>query len=207
MYARIYRPACGRYWPLPHHAQRGREIKSVGGVELLRASTAYLFRFRKRRHYFVSVQRQDFLHRIHDSLTTEAENSLRHRTRTSLVASVSCAGNTRGCVHTIIVRFAIMRTVANTMRLNALCVHVWLLVSQCASKSVFTNSWAVEVRGGAKAADEVAQKHGFRNHGQVCIDSRYSDVPLFMIKTCIFLITGREHPKCLPFQACRYRQK
>lgn len=179
----------------------------MGGVELLRASTAYLFRFRKRRHYFVSVQRQDFLHRIHDSLTTEAENSLRHRTRTSLVASVSCAGNTRGCVHTIIVRFAIMRTVANMMRLNALCVHVWLLVSQCASKSVFTNSWAVEVRGGAKAADEVAQKHGFRNHGQVCIDSRYSDVPLFMIKTCIFLITGGEHPKCLPFQACRYRQK
>ena len=110
MYARIYRPACGRYWPLPHHAQRGREIKSVGGVELLRASTAYLFRFRKRRHYFVSIQRQDFLRRIHDSLTAEAENSLRHRTRTCLVASVSCAGNTRGCVHTIIVRFTIMRT-------------------------------------------------------------------------------------------------
>ena len=31
----------------------------------------------------------------------------------------------------------------------------------------YTNSWAVEVRGGPKAADELAKKHGFENRGQV----------------------------------------
>ena len=113
---------------LSHNAQRSYEIKSVGGIELLRASTAYLFRFRKRRHYFVSVQRQDFLRRIHASLTAEAENSLRHRTHTGLVASVSCAGNARGCVRTIIVRFTIMRTRCGWMHCVFMCGSLWASV-------------------------------------------------------------------------------
>lgn len=32
---------------------------------------------------------------------------------------------------------------------------------------VFTNSWAVEVTGGSEAADQLAAKHGFINHGSV----------------------------------------
>ena len=31
----------------------------------------------------------------------------------------------------------------------------------------YINSWAVKVRGGRKAADEVAQRNGFDNMGQV----------------------------------------
>ena len=66
-------------------------------------------------------------------------------------------------------------TVAFAMWLkSALCVHAWLLVSHCTSTSVFTNNWAVEVRGGTKAADKLAQKHGFRNYGQVRYSRWYS---------------------------------
>ena len=36
-----------------------------------------------------------------------------------------------------------------------------------AAKIRYSNSWAVEIRGGPEAADEMAQKHGFVNHGQV----------------------------------------
>ena len=32
----------------------------------------------------------------------------------------------------------------------------------------YTNSWAVQVVGGRRAADELARKHGLVNHGQVC---------------------------------------
>lgn len=49
--------------------------------------------------------------------------------------------------------------------MSAVCV--WLVVSRSASESVYMNSWAVEVRGGASAANEVALKHGFTNLGQV----------------------------------------
>ena len=31
----------------------------------------------------------------------------------------------------------------------------------------YTNSWAVEVRGGVEVADELARKHGFVNAGEV----------------------------------------
>lgn len=31
----------------------------------------------------------------------------------------------------------------------------------------FSNSWAIEVRGGLEIADEIAKKHGFINKGQV----------------------------------------
>lgn len=30
-----------------------------------------------------------------------------------------------------------------------------------------TNSWAVQVRGGSEVADRLAEKHGFKNMGQV----------------------------------------
>ena len=36
-----------------------------------------------------------------------------------------------------------------------------------AAEPRYTNSWAVEVRGGAEAADQLAQTHGFLNLGQV----------------------------------------
>ena len=33
---------------------------------------------------------------------------------------------------------------------------------------VYSNSWAVEVKGGHHVANELARKHGFVNKGQVC---------------------------------------
>ncbi len=41
------------------------------------------------------------------------------------------------------------------------------LQSVAAAKPRYTNSWAVEVSGGSLAADELANKHGFVNLGQV----------------------------------------
>uniref|UniRef100_A0AAY4BH94 Peptidase S8 pro-domain domain-containing protein n=1 Tax=Denticeps clupeoides TaxID=299321 RepID=A0AAY4BH94_9TELE len=35
------------------------------------------------------------------------------------------------------------------------------------SKGVYTNTWAVHVRGGAGEAERIARKHGFVNHGNV----------------------------------------
>ena len=35
-------------------------------------------------------------------------------------------------------------------------------------EAVFSNSWAVEVKGGHHVANELARKHGFINKGQVC---------------------------------------
>ena len=34
---------------------------------------------------------------------------------------------------------------------------------------LFSNSWAVEVRGGPEVADDLARKHGFVNRGQVSV--------------------------------------
>ena len=36
-----------------------------------------------------------------------------------------------------------------------------------AREEVYSNSWAVEVRGGHHVADALAKKHGFINKGQV----------------------------------------
>ena len=47
-----------------------------------------------------------------------------------------------------------------------------LLTWQCVvakEKDRYSNSWAVEVRGGAEKAEELARKHGFTNLGQVGI--------------------------------------
>ena len=38
-----------------------------------------------------------------------------------------------------------------------------------ADKVRYTNEWIVEVRGGSEVADEIAQRHGFRNLGKVYI--------------------------------------
>ena len=42
-------------------------------------------------------------------------------------------------------------------------------MSRCTGtgEPMYMNSWAVEVRGGTSAANEMALKHGFRNRGQV----------------------------------------
>ena len=36
-----------------------------------------------------------------------------------------------------------------------------------AEKGRYTNEWVVEVREGSDTADEIAQRHGFRNLGKV----------------------------------------
>ena len=41
--------------------------------------------------------------------------------------------------------------------------------SKIHSKKEYINSWAVEIRGGARRADEVARRHGFKNLGEVYI--------------------------------------
>ena len=38
-----------------------------------------------------------------------------------------------------------------------------------ADKVRYTNEWIVEVGGGSEVADEIAQKHGFRNLGKVYV--------------------------------------
>lgn len=53
----------------------------------------------------------------------------------------------------------------------ALCVAVLLTflfgVGGKIEEVLFSNSWAVEVRGGASVADRIAESHGFINRGQV----------------------------------------
>ena len=39
----------------------------------------------------------------------------------------------------------------------------------CADKVRYTKEWIVEVGRGSKVADEIAQKHGFRNLGKVYV--------------------------------------
>lgn len=59
--------------------------------------------------------------------------------------------------------------------LAAVAVHIASGLSQFHSfnrdsdqlKPTFTNSWAVEVRGGPEVANEIAAKNGFTNMGQV----------------------------------------
>ena len=41
-----------------------------------------------------------------------------------------------------------------------------------AKEEVYSNSWAVEVRGGHHVADALAKKHGFINKGQVSYQAR-----------------------------------
>lgn len=36
-----------------------------------------------------------------------------------------------------------------------------------AAEEVYTNTWAVQIIGGAEKADRIARKHGFINHGNV----------------------------------------
>ena len=54
-----------------------------------------------------------------------------------------------------------------TARGVILMVLVFLAPAAIAAKPRYTNSWAVEVRGGPEAAHALASKHGFVNHGQV----------------------------------------
>ena len=50
-----------------------------------------------------------------------------------------------------------------------LCLSVFVLVQVCLSEDhhLFSNSWAVEIKGGSHVADQLAEKHGFINRGQV----------------------------------------
>lgn len=52
-------------------------------------------------------------------------------------------------------------------RLRVLVFMSSLIILQTGGEHLFSNSWAVEVRGGQGAADELAKKHGFVNKGQV----------------------------------------
>ena len=45
-------------------------------------------------------------------------------------------------------------------------VHSFCVCS-CEEEVVFSNSWAVEVKGGSYLADQLAEKHGFINKGLV----------------------------------------
>ena len=40
-------------------------------------------------------------------------------------------------------------------------------VCSCEEEVVFSNSWAVEAKGGSHLADRLAEKHGFVNQGLV----------------------------------------
>ncbi|GAA6104387.1 proprotein convertase subtilisin/kexin type 6 isoform X1 [Tachysurus ichikawai] len=55
------------------------------------------------------------------------------------------------------------------MRLFVVCLLSTFLVASdaSASQSVFTNHWAVRVRGGLNQADKLASKYGFTNLGQI----------------------------------------
>ena len=44
---------------------------------------------------------------------------------------------------------------------------VVLLVPAMSLEKRYSNSWAVEVKGGQEVAEQLARKHGFINHGQV----------------------------------------
>ena len=46
------------------------------------------------------------------------------------------------------------------------CLHV---CTTYADKTRYTNEWIVEVKGGPEVADEIAQRHGFKNLGKVTI--------------------------------------
>ena len=53
-------------------------------------------------------------------------------------------------------------------RLHVFVLLVGLLgLGWCEEETVFSNSWAVEVKGGSHIADQLAEKHGFINNGLV----------------------------------------
>lgn len=52
--------------------------------------------------------------------------------------------------------------------LRVFVVFVFLVgVGWCEEDYLFSNSWAVEVNGGPHIANQLAEKHGFINKGQV----------------------------------------
>ena len=61
------------------------------------------------------------------------------------------------------------------------CVRVTLFIvlvvllglGWCEDETVFSNSWAVEVKGGSHVADQMAEKHGFINKGLVKKDTEF----------------------------------
>lgn len=54
-----------------------------------------------------------------------------------------------------------------SIRLTLLSFILSLIVLGTGDEHLFSNSWAVEVRGGHDAAEKLAKKHGFVNRGQV----------------------------------------
>ena len=54
-----------------------------------------------------------------------------------------------------------------------IAVVLVLIVASKSAKPSYSNSWAVEVRGGPEVANELARKHGFVNRGQVSSSSYY----------------------------------
>lgn len=58
--------------------------------------------------------------------------------------------------------------------LYVFCLIVLIDVAWCEEDHVFSNSWAVEVKGGSYIADQLAKKHGFINKGLVRKTSKVS---------------------------------
>lgn len=65
---------------------------------------------------------------------------------------------------------------------------------------LFSNSWAVEVRGGSNVAEQVARRHGFVNKGQVRINSETKG-GCFNRQSGLF-IAGWKSIRYLPFCSC-----
>ena len=60
------------------------------------------------------------------------------------------------------------------------------------SAHIYTNQWGVHVDGGDQEADDIAEEHGFINHGQVSINIfihclSYLCFTIFMFCSC-FLV-------------------
>ncbi len=55
-------------------------------------------------------------------------------------------------------------------KLSVVLVICTVFVCVSSKEEVYSNSWAVEVKGGHHVADATARKHGFTNKGQVCDD-------------------------------------
>lgn len=53
------------------------------------------------------------------------------------------------------------------MYYNILCCVCVCVIVVNFSEAHYTRQWAVHVEGGPQVADEVANDHGFDNHGQV----------------------------------------
>lgn len=59
-------------------------------------------------------------------------------------------------------------------QLVCLFMVVVLLVPATSLEKRYSNSWAVEVKGGHEVAEQLARKHGFINRGQVPIHDMYT---------------------------------